>query len=493
MLLLAAISYVQGKEKTMFEQLSKKFSAINPLESTNKEAEAKPKAEETPASFPPMSASAPPKPFGVNDKLDESSNKASFPPMSSSAPSPFSAFDQKKPEQSKPDDTDDKKDTAPEKKDGPMGFGGMFSSLPSSSPSPFGNAPTTKVGNASSAGQKDYHKMLTEFYQKNNPDMLSKVNQNLEKYKGKEEEMFQKLAQKYKTTNPMDGGTSQQAPAPSFAGFGASLPGASKASPFGSTPATQASPFGTSQTSTSTPFGTSSSDAKKSIFGSSNAAPSTSPFSSNAAPAPSSFSSNTAPAPSPFGRNAVGGFASNAGGFGSNSATQAPKFGGRNPRDLLVSFYQTHNPAKLGEVDKTLTKYAGKEEQLFINLAKKYNVDPAQFGVSAQQATQPQPSGFASSPAAPAFGSQSGFGTPSFGSPGVLGGGAPLGSGGFGSSGSGGFGSTSNAGGGFASVSGGSTFGSLAAGGNSTGFGGTSASFANTGFGGSSPFGAARR
>ena len=40
---------------------------------------------------------------------------------------------------------------------------------------------------------------------------------------------------------------------------------------------------------------------------------------------------------------------------------------------MLEEFYQTHNPAKLTEIDKVLEMYAGKEEQLFLNLAKKYN------------------------------------------------------------------------------------------------------------------------
>jgi hypothetical protein len=141
-----------------------------------------------------------------------------------------------------------------------------------------------------------------------------------------------------------------------------------------------------------------------------------------------------------------------------------------------VSFYETYNPSKIQEVDKNLAKYAGNEHQLFMNLAKKYNVDPAQFGVSAQ--ATPPAAGFGNSPA-PTFGSQQGFGAPSFGAAGVLGGGAPTG-GGFGSSG-GVFGST----GGSAGVS---SFGSLAASSGSA-FGLQS----NTGFGSQTPFGAARR
>lgn len=60
-----------------------------------------------------------------------------------------------------------------------------------------------------------------------------------------------------------------------------------------------------------------------------------------------------------------------------------PTLTGRNPRDLLVAFYQQHNPAKIAEVEKLLEKYRGNEEQMFRNLAKKYQLDPAIFGLAA--------------------------------------------------------------------------------------------------------------
>ena len=117
----------------------------------------------------------------------------------------------------------------------------------------------------------------------------------------------------------------------------------------------------------------------------------------------------TAPAQSPFGQTTVPGPSP----FGQNPATPAPapgaaaaKFGGRNPRDLLREFYQANNPTKVNEIDKVLAKYAGNEEQLFVNLAKKYNKDPSIFGI----ATQAQPNA-----------------TPTFGSPAPLGGGGGFG------------------------------------------------------------------
>jgi len=164
-----------------------------------------------------------------------------------------------------------------------------------------------------------------------------------------------------------------------------------------------------------------------------------------------------------------------------------------------MQFYQQYNPSKLGEVDKVLTKYKGKEEQLFRNLAKKYNLDASAFGLP----PAPAASGFGSpAPGPTAFGQASTLGgTSTFG-----------GSGGFGQTSQMGFGSTSNTGSGTAfgsgmsSAQGTSSFGSLAQapspspfgsapamgggfGSPAPGFGATS----SMGFGGNTPFGAPRR
>ena len=64
-------------------------------------------------------------------------------------------------------------------------------------------------------------------------------------------------------------------------------------------------------------------------------------------------------------------------------ATSDAEINGRNLRDILTSFYQIHNPDRVGEVDKIINKYAGHEEQLFVNLAKKYNVDLKQVKTAA--------------------------------------------------------------------------------------------------------------
>ena len=46
----------------------------------------------------------------------------------------------------------------------------------------------------------------------------------------------------------------------------------------------------------------------------------------------------------------------------------------------LTRFYSKYNPDKVGDVEKTLAKYAGKEELLFAALVKKYGPEPEDAG-----------------------------------------------------------------------------------------------------------------
>lgn len=173
-------------------------------------------------------------------------------------------------------------------------------------------------------------------------------------------------------------------------------------------------------------------------------------------------------------------------------------FQGQTPRDMLLSFYQQKNPSKIAEVEKLLEKYRGNEEQMFRNLAKKYQLDASVFGLSAAPATSTFGAAGTGIPSSGGFGSAGGFGRPS-----ALGSSSPFGQT------SGGFGQTSILGGGatFGSSAGPSfggasaNFGALAS--NPSPFGSASAgAFGSTGptfgapsggFGNSSPFGAPRR
>ena len=199
---------------------------------------------------------------------------------------------------------------------------------------------------------------------------------------------------------------------------------------FGST---QASPF-------STPVAPMPSSSNTSAFGSTatGGAPSPSPFGASASQ-PSSIGQ------SPFGKPAASPFGSTPSPFGPPATSQASPFGqpvapqpaaaptpsttligGREPREVLVAFYQKYNQSRLGEVDKVLLKYKGNEEQLFRNLARKYNLDPTIFGLSPTPPASAVPFGQPSTSGG--FGQTSQpFGTPStpgFGQTSSLGGGS---------------------------------------------------------------------
>jgi len=156
-----------------------------------------------------------------------------------------------------------------------------------------------------------------------------------------------------------------------------------------------------------------------------------------------------APATTPFSSGGTGTSLFGGGAQNQSPATPSPAgggasaFGGRNPRDMLTAFYQQYNPSKLAEVDRLLVKYQGKEEQMFRNLAKKYNLNPSVFGLSATPS-------FGSTP----VGGPGGFGggppplSSGFGQPSSLGGGPAFGGGSAATPFGGGFGHTSTLGGG---------------------------------------------
>jgi hypothetical protein len=362
----------------------------------------------------------------------------------------------------------------------PTGFAGI-SGLGGdllSPPKPLGESKTEAAITPSIGSTPDYHKLLTDFYQVYNPSKVPDVAKHLEKYKGREADMFAKLAAKYKAPNPLDSQpTKTLAPAPATAGFGGSA-----ASPFSPAPATaEKPPLGLS------PFGSPSGLAEaQSPFGIS--------------------MSTTAPVPafgaSPFGQAASSVTSPQFGGMsqlGSSPTQPTPmtpapaigeSFAGRPPRDMLFAFYQKYNPSKVAEVDRLLLKYQGKEEQMFRNLAKKYNLDPAVFGLPSTPVT-----GFGAAPpsaagVSPGFGQTSSLGGgPTFGMspPTSTFGGAPS-SQGFGASPAPSHVFGAGAGGGVTS------FGSLAqAPGSSPGFSSFVGAPPPGPFGNSSPFGAPRR
>lgn len=230
-----------------FPLLSK--AAPSPFSAFSKKDESKTTSTSSSA-FPPISMQNLPKPFSMSRPLGDSSSSAAFPPMSKAAPKPFG--------QSKPDKQESKPNPFAIKSDEPPTFSfagsssnpgsnanknifgstsafgsnnafgdgttstGFGSFTPSTTPSPFGSTaassttPSPFGTNAASAnkssifsgfgsktqepqssGDIDYKAKLTEFYKEHNPDKLSSVQSNLDKYKGKEDELFRKLYQKY--------------------------------------------------------------------------------------------------------------------------------------------------------------------------------------------------------------------------------------------------------------------------------------------------------
>jgi hypothetical protein len=456
---------------------------------------------------------------------------AALPPLSTKAPTAFSA-------QASPDSTENQ--MAPQTRSFDSSNrndqGGAVprmdldkaSSLPDS---------LVKTDNSKSrdspAISRSYRELLEDFYVKYCPTKLGDIEKLLEKYKGREAEMFAKLSKKYNVANPLGStdppisgsfgaadrssknpftqSAAQKGPslssvqrtsdALSLSPFRASVPGVS--SHLGATGSSQdilsasSGAFGTSHPSPAGFSMTSNANhTVSSAFGSSSTATAMhselgpvmdttkSPFDSAGTPAFGQLISS--PSTTPFGMSAQSSSAI--------SLKSGQLFTGGNPRETLLAFYNQHNPSKVAEVDRLLAKYQGKEDQMFRNLAKKYNLDPSTFGISSGPS------------AALAFGSPT-IGAPTnFGQPSALGGGSPFGApvpapGRFGGAISGGgfsqFSSPSSApspsglssSGAFGSAS----FGALAQSPAPSGFGAFGSASLASPFGSTTPFGAARR
>mmetsp|Transcript_44764 Transcript_44764/g.108556 ORF Transcript_44764/g.108556 Transcript_44764/m.108556 type:complete len:797 (-) Transcript_44764:35-2425(-) len=169
------------------------------------------------ASFPPMSTKAP-TPFGQSKlTLSSSSTTASpvpssvlsaFPPMSDKAPTPFGQSKLTASSSSKPSITSSSTSAAfppmstiaPKK---PFGGSAGYSEVTA------GSAPVVSLTKSTDDKDKssptiDYRTRLIEFYKKHNPSKVDSVDDTLAKYKGKEEEMFRKLRNKYESGNGSD-------------------------------------------------------------------------------------------------------------------------------------------------------------------------------------------------------------------------------------------------------------------------------------------------
>jgi hypothetical protein len=478
-----------------------------------------------PGPFAPKSVSESPVPTLSRPK------SSGYPPMPSTAPSLIGSENEPSEPSSKSQKKPEKIDLSP--------FGGMQSLgaalfpavAPASGGSVFASSKEPDPSKAAATNKPDYHALLTKFYETHNPEKVKDVAKHLDRYKDREDEMFGKLAARYKTANPLDTVSSTLAAAPttSFGAPGGSkkqfgtilessaiglttstTPFGAKESPFGSVPSMAVpSPFGSTTQGDSSFFGGSApSGTGPTPFGSAPSAFGTSTVSSSqAAPAfGSAVSPNTA-----FGMQSQASIASpfttaQSPPFGTAAFSAPTPFGGKSNRELLVAFYQQYNAAKLSDVDMVLQKYEGQEEKLFRNLAHKYKLDPSVFGLSQTSKPTTTTGGFAGGfGQASQLGGGNAFdgGTPSsalgFGTTSALSASSAFGSGGFGSTPapaatgfgtSGGFGSSTTAQGFGSHSTFGKTpavggFGSLAQQG-----GGGFGTPASGGFGGASPFGA---
>lgn len=456
--------------------------------SGTKESRAERSSEKKPtvAAQPPLPEKAPTNPFSKKAATGKS-DAAAFPPMSKIPPKPVPTSS----------DTASLKvpiGSAISVKDAMSAAKGLSTALPGSAKKPFDNTSKSALFGMGGVGDSlfgkrdssktpikqgaplgsplvagsskpDYRKILTDFYTKHNPAKVGDVDKHLTKYADKLPEMFAKLANKYKVPNPLQSQGGAPTSSSQASTFSSTPPrsgmevGQSKPSPFASTnpPSAQPSPFG--QTPPKIPGG------PQSFFGGSSmggagGAPAPTPFGS---PSPFTGGSSMTPSTPAFGQSK------------SPMTMQTPaagqqSFAGKSPRDMLVAFYQQKNAAKVHEVDKLLAKYANREEELFRNLAKKYNMDPSVFGLPSAPPTPTASSvAFGAAPAPAAFGTS----TPGFGQPSRLGGGpSPFGGG---ATGGGGFGQASPLGQGMST--------GMSMSGNSTPFGKTTSSFGSASFG----------
>ena len=218
---------------------------------------------------------------------------------------------------------------------------------------------------SSSPSSSSYRDRLVAFYQKYNPEKMNGVDATLEKFKGREEEMFKALTTKYgpeptaasgdnnnnatsSTTPPATTGLSAPPPPP---------PAASNTDYY-----TRLSNFYKKYNpqklagveATLEKFKGREEDMFKSLVAKYGAEPTTggsttTPTQSNLTPA---SQNNTNTAPSSF-------------------------------KDRLIAFYQKYNPDKMSGVDATLEKFKGREEEMFKALIAKYGPEPTPTAAAA--------------------------------------------------------------------------------------------------------------
>lgn len=62
-----------------------------------------------------------------------------------------------------------------------------------------------------------------------------------------------------------------------------------------------------------------------------------------------------------------------------NTTTTTKRSTATNVRQMLIAFYEVHNPKRIKDVDRLLEKY--RQDVLLECIAKKYKIDPSELGL----------------------------------------------------------------------------------------------------------------
>ena len=217
----------------------------------------------------------------------------------------------------------------------------------------YGQEPTAAAGSA--GGSNSYKQRLSRFYEKYNPSKLGAVDQTLEAYAGREEEMFTALCHKYGPEPPGGDATSAQA-----------APKRRSASQLSSGPAAST---GTVRERL-TRFYEKYNPAKLASVQQALEA-----YAGREEEMFVALVTKYGPEPPPPSTSSAQsrGVSQMSGGGGDAPASASY-------RERLVRFYEKHNPAKLSSVDQALEAYAGREEEMFTALVGKYGPEPPSAG-----------------------------------------------------------------------------------------------------------------
>lgn len=272
-----------------------------------------------------------------------------------------------------------------------------LTSAPSLTLNPSSVVSSASTSAAAGAGGGNFRNRLVAYYQKYNPEKLSGVDATLQKFVGKEQEMFKALVAKYGPEPPAAAAAASSLDNSNDASRTRSISeGSLLASPL--TPGAGASfrdrlvayyqKYNPEKMSgvdaTLQKFAGREEEMFKALVAKYGAEPATATTSN-----PSS-SQSPSPSPNPW----------------SVGPLSSPSSSGLSHYERLTNYYKKYNPTKIGTVEATLQKFIGREEEMFKALVAKYGPEPAASDTSASTPAAPPP-GAASATSVSASGSSS--------------------------------------------------------------------------------------